>query len=271
MNNFWMRTFTGILFVSTMISCMWWSYFTLGLLFMVITVLGLWEFYSLINKNTTYSVNKSMGIITGASVLLSFFLFIHLKNEEFLLVQLPFIFACFFIELLSKKTNSIINLSVQLVGIIYVALPFSLLLFITHTSILSNYSPYLIISFFILVWTNDTFAYLAGRLLGKHKLFERISPKKTWEGTIGGAIFSMITAFIIGYYMGILETYEWGVLALLVSITATCGDLVESSFKRSLNIKDSGNILPGHGGILDRFDGVLLAAPFAVTYILLIL
>ncbi|HET7819310.1 MAG TPA: phosphatidate cytidylyltransferase [Bacteroidia bacterium] len=270
MNNFWMRTFTGILFVTTMIGCIWWSYYTLGLLFMVIIILGLWEFYLLINQHTTYSVNKFMGVITGASILLSFFLYIYLKNEKFLLVQLPFIFTCFFIELLSKKANSIINLSIQLGGLIYIALPFSLLIFIAHTPESFGYSPHLLMSFFLLVWTNDTFAYLTGRSLGKHKLFERISPKKTWEGTIGGALFTQFAAYALGYYFGILETYEWGILAFIISVTATCGDLVESSFKRSLNIKDSGNILPGHGGILDRFDGVLLSAPFIVVYILII-
>lgn len=121
-----------------------------------------------------------------------------------------------------------------------------------------------------MLWTNDTGAYLAGRFFGKHKLFERISPKKTWEGSIGGGILTIGVAFILSVYFTNLDQTNWIVLAILVAVFGGLGDLVESMLKRSLNIKDSGNLLPGHGGILDRFDGLLLSIPFIYSYLYLI-
>jgi phosphatidate cytidylyltransferase len=128
----------------------------------------------------------------------------------------------------------------------------------------------IILGFFILIWSNDTFAYLVGRSVGKTKLFQRISPGKTWEGTVGGVICTQGIAYALSIYFTELEPIHWHVVAVIVSVFGTLGDLVESMFKRSLGVKDSGNILPGHGGILDRFDAVLVAAPFVVAYLSLV-
>lgn len=129
----------------------------------------------------------------------------------------------------------------------------------------------LLIGFFIILWCNDVFAYLVGSAIGKTKLAVNISPKKTWEGTIGGIVLSMVSAFLISKYFFSLDVVNWLVLGLLISIFATLGDLLESKFKRQAGIKDSGNILPGHGGVLDRFDGMILAAPVVYIYLSIVL
>ena len=154
---------------------------------------------------------------------------------------------------------------------LYVGLPFALLNVLAFQSsgdvAISYYQFILPLSIFMFNWINDTFAYLTGMLFGKHRLFERISPKKSWEGSIGGASFCIIGAFIMANLFPILTTGEWVGFALTVVIFGTWGDLTESLMKRHLNIKDSGNILPGHGGMLDRFDSVIMATPAAVVYL----
>ena len=154
----------------------------------------------------------------------------------------------------------------------YIALPFSLLNVLAFTATPNgqiSFNTLLPLSVFVFLWVNDTGAYCVGSLLGRHKLFPRISPGKSWEGCIGGAVFVLVVAYIISYYIdnGILSTLQWLGLGLVVVVFGTWGDLVESLFKRTLGIKDSGNILPGHGGMLDRFDSSLLAIPAAVVYL----
>ena len=154
----------------------------------------------------------------------------------------------------------------------YIALPFSLLNVLAFTATPNghiSFNTLLPLSVFVFLWVNDTGAYCVGSLLGRHKLFPRISPGKSWEGCIGGAVFVLAAAYLIGEYidMGILNTLQWLGLGLVVVVFGTWGDLVESLFKRTLGIKDSGNILPGHGGMLDRFDSSLLAIPAAVVYL----
>ena len=178
----------------------------------------------------------------------------------------------FFIELFRNKPNPFNNIGFTVLGIIYIIVPF-LLLSITSFDITSSdisYAPNKLLGFFLLIWANDTFAYLVGIAIGRTKLFERISPKKTWEGTIGGIICTQGIAYIISIYFTELTMIQWMIIALIISVFGTLGDLVESMFKRSLGVKDSGNILPGHGGILDRFDAVLLCSPFVVVYLMLI-
>jgi phosphatidate cytidylyltransferase len=150
-------------------------------------------------------------------------------------------------------------------GIIYIALPFSLLVPIAFLN--GTYQGKLILGLFILMWTIDTGAYIFGKLFGKHKLFERVSPKKTWEGFIGGALVSIGGAFVMCHFIGILAIQHWITIALLMIIFGTLGDLIESMFKRSVGMKDSGKILPGHGGILDRFDSLILAIPIIFAYL----
>ncbi|MEO5569436.1 MAG: CDP-archaeol synthase, partial [Bacteroidia bacterium] len=177
-------------------------------------------------------------------------------------------FLLFIFELFRKSKHPFINIALTITGIIYVAVPFGLFLFIgANNGPDGMYHPQIALGFLYLLWASDTGAYLVGSKIGKHRLFERISPKKSWEGSIGGAAIALLTAFVISKFYMDLSLLDWMVVALIIVVTGTFGDLVESMLKRSLDIKDSGKIFPGHGGILDRFDGLLLAAPFVFFYL----
>jgi len=281
MNNFWTRTLTGAVFTAVMISCIWWSLWSMASLFLVISVLGLWEFYSLLEQHNS-SPQKITGIIICVA-LSAYFLYLVSDNifSTLLLSYMFWLFIpvsmlIFFIELFRNKQFPFQNIGYTFLGLLYVQIPF---LFLSSLAIKSNidlklfqgvFTPYIILGFFFLIWANDTFAYLVGISIGKHRLFERHSPKKSWEGFIGGIICTQGIAYVLSIYFTELAPIHWFVVAFIVSVFGTMGDLVESMFKRSLGVKDSGNILPGHGGILDRFDGVLLSAPFVVTYLMLV-
>jgi len=178
----------------------------------------------------------------------------------------PFLTVPFFIKLYRKKDkHPFANLGYTYLGIIYVALPFALLVEMTFWR--GNFLPLLPLGTLLILWSFDTGAYFSGKYFGRRKLFERISPKKTWEGFFGGAIIALLTAFLYWKFTESLRMSEWLGIAAIIVIAGTLGDLVESLFKRSIEIKDSGSIIPGHGGFLDRFDGLLLSMPFIVTFI----
>src|SRR6202000_3479050 len=186
-----------------------------------------------------------------------------------LLALLP-VFAglVFIFELFRRTTAPFTNIAFTFLGIIFTIIPFSL--FHALAFLRGGYNFHLPMAFLIMLWTNDTGAYLSGRLLGKHKLWERHSPKKTWEGFIGGVLLAIGASAILAHYYPEIGLIQWMVVAACIGIVGTLGDLVESMFKRSINIKDSGGILPGHGGLLDRFDGLLLSAPIVFAYLYLI-
>lgn len=273
MNNFVKRTLTATVFVAVLLGCTFWSQFSFSVLFFVITILGLWEFYTLSEKGGS-NPQKIAGTIIGALLFASNALVcMHTENgtsfldPRFLVIIIPIIFLIFIIELYSKAADPFRNIAFTLMGIFYVALPFSLLNYIATATEIYNYQ--LLFGFFFILWCNDSGAYLVGSAIGKHKLFLRVSPGKTWEGSIGGAIASYGVAYLIsGWYISISQV-DWMVIATILIVIGTLGDLVKSIFKRSLNVKDSGTILPGHGGILDRFDSLIMSAPFVFTYLYL--
>jgi phosphatidate cytidylyltransferase len=188
-------------------------------------------------------------------------------NEAFLLT-LTFlgVLYVFIYEMFRKNDNPFENIAITLLGIIYIAVPISLFWPIAYRENIYQYNSSLIFGFFIIIWTYDSFAYLSGMKFGKRKLFERISPKKSWEGAIGGYIFALLAAYILSTIFDDLTLVQWLVTASLIAIFGTLGDLAESMLKRSLNIKDSSNFLPGHGGLLDRFDALFLAVPALYLY-----
>jgi phosphatidate cytidylyltransferase len=157
------------------------------------------------------------------------------------------------------------RIAVSLFPLVYVAMPFALSSVLLHAD--TQVLGLMLFAFFAILWTNDSMAYVSGMLLGKNRLFERISPKKSWEGFIGGLLFSLLVGFIVFVISNEFSWYFWLGYALIISLSATFGDLLESLMKRNSGIKDSGNILPGHGGVLDRFDGAIMAFPFAVAYL----
>jgi phosphatidate cytidylyltransferase len=266
------RTITGAIFVLILISAILYHPLSLFILFMVLTGIGTSELYKIANKLGA-KVQKISGILSGLitfGILSGFFLFKEINSKHLLLIfLLPFLMLI--LELFRKKSNPFFNLAATVFGLFYVAFPFALLsYFASFDKFIPVYNPSILLGFFILIWTNDTGAYLAGKSLGRTKLFERISPKKTWEGTIGGLILSLIVAYLLSRNFIELSIINWLIISVIISITGSLGDLVESMFKRSAGIKDSGKIMPGHGGVLDRFDAVFVSAPFVAAYLSLI-
>jgi phosphatidate cytidylyltransferase len=226
--------------------------------------LGLIEFYRLFAhtkySNLHWELSTSIGVLFAAFVIA--IIYNHLPDWSIVML-VPLLFLSLLGELWRKSAHPIVNGAITILGIIYIVLPFVLLIYINHFD--RNQFP-LLAGMFLLIWSNDTFAYLTGRLIGRTKLFERISPKKTWEGTIGGAIITVIIAYLIGAFLDTGNLTYWLINSAFVIPGAIFGDLLESLFKRSLNIKDTGSILPGHGGILDRFDAMIFVVPFFLAW-----
>ncbi len=268
MNNFLLRTLTGIVFVALVVSSIVFTPLFFAGLFLFVTLLGLHEFYSLLQKGGK-SPQIYWGLISGG---LLFAGLAAVANDwmevKYLVALLPLAVIVFIAELYRNKPSPFENIALTLVGIFYIALPFGLLNFLYLHG--DNITFILLLGFFVILWINDTFAYLFGITLGKHRLFERISPKKSWEGSIGGGLSSIVIAYVIASFDKSLPLIHWIAIAIIIVISGTLGDLVESMLKRSLNCKDSGTLLPGHGGILDRFDAVLISAPLIFVYIQLI-
>jgi phosphatidate cytidylyltransferase len=284
--NLIQRLITGSIFVIVLVLALWWCAWSMFLLFLLITVLGLHEFYKLSAK-TGAEPQSNYGIFIGASlVVAAFFIKAYPAWIPLSLAFAPLLFVPFILELYRKKQNPFGNIAWTIFGVLYIALPFALLtitftptfLFVSEAGdfqfqLGDTKAQYLSgepILFFVLIWISDSMAYVCGRLFGKHKLFERVSPKKTWEGYIGGLIFTGISGYYIAHlfltnHENMDEEWKWAAIAIVISITGTLGDLTESLFKRSINVKDSGTLLPGHGGILDRFDAVFIASPFAIA------
>ena len=277
MNNFIVRTITGILFVAVVV-CSFLRPQAMVLLFALITGLTIWEFTGLVNDREKVTVNRLISTVAGV-----YFFFAVAGFSSDLTpsaVFIPYLVSIIYLmvaELYLKNEDPIHDWAYTMMAQLYIALPFSLLntlAFHLTPQGLVTYDAVLPLSVFVFLWMNDTGAYLCGSLLGKHKLFPRISPGKSWEGSIGGGILVIAIAVLVWFLteqyqlnqLG-LSALEWAGLGLTVVIFGTWGDLVESLFKRTLGIKDSGNILPGHGGMLDRFDSSLLAIPAAVVYL----
>jgi len=271
MSNFWARTITGLFMVFLIFAALYLDRFFFAAIFLAVVILGLLEFYS-ITVTEDCKPQKYTGTILGTLLYLlitGFFLFGGPQPLTFsIVVMLPIFFIPIIIELYRKKEKALINAAVTIFGLIYIALPVSLLNVMNDPiggTVFHRFPAYLT-AYFLITWIYDTGAYLVGKNFGKHKFFERISPKKTWEGTIGGTVVALLAA--AGYYFITEGTQLIHLLVLtgLIVLFGTSGDLAESLFKRSLNLKDSGNILPGHGGILDRFDTIFVSAPFVFLY-----
>ena len=283
MSNFVTRTITGVLFVLIVLTCFL-RPMSMALLFALVTGMTIWEFTGLVNQREGVNVNRF--ICTAAGV----FLFIamtgfcsELTPSSVFIPYLLTVIYLFCSGLFTRNEDPIHDWAYAMMSQMYIALPFSCLTILAFRGYgdtgMVVYNMLLPVSIFVFLWINDTGAYCTGSLLGRHKLFPRVSPGKSWEGSIGGAVFVLLVAVLVSYIdenamlasMGVMPTglnmLEWMGLGLTVVVFGTLGDLVESLFKRTLGIKDSGNILPGHGGMLDRFDSSLMAIPAAVVYL----
>ena len=274
MSNFIVRTITGIIFV-TAIVVSFLNPVAMVFLFSLVTGMTVWEFAGLVNERENVQINQFICSVAG--VLLFLAMAVHARGLDTLnLAFMPWLATIIYLivsELYLKAKDPIANWAYTMMSQLYIALPFSLLNVLAFQFTNSDVPWLLPLSVFIFLWVNDSGAYCTGSLLGRHKLFPRISPGKSWEGSIGGGVFVLIAAWLISYITtqkGIvtnLTTLQWMGMGLVVVVFGTWGDLVESLFKRTLGIKDSGNVLPGHGGMLDRFDSSLLAIPAVVVYL----
>jgi phosphatidate cytidylyltransferase len=271
MSNFWARTITGLSMVFVILAALFFSRVGFAVLFLLVTILGLWEFYTVAEKEDCRP-QKITGTILGTAwyILTAWVILSPGQGRYYLTVValIPLFFLPFIMELYRKKEKSLLNVAVTIMGMIYITLPLSLLNIMNDPragTIFGHFAAYLT-AYFLITWIYDTGAYLVGKNFGRHKFFERISPKKTWEGTIGGVIVAIAASVGLYFISEGISLASLLVLTGLVILFGTFGDLAESLFKRSLNLKDSGNILPGHGGILDRFDTIFISAPFVFLY-----
>ena len=271
LKNFIVRTITGIVFVLVLLSAIYFHSYYFLILFSLITGLTLWEFYGLTRHYENANIKRLICSLGGAYLFAATFAYTNeLMGDKVFLPYLAFLIYVFVAGLYHKENNPINNWAITLFAQVYCAGSFSMLNLITavpDTPGVIVHFPYFAMAIFIFVWFNDTGAYLVGSMLGRHRLFERISPKKSWEGFFGGLLFSAAISSFFAWLVPSIAWYIWLGLAVTVVITGTWGDLVESLIKRTLGVKDSGSILPGHGGMLDRFDSVMLAIPSAYIYI----
>ena len=278
MKNFIIRTLTGIAIVAVQVLCTYLSPLSLAGLFLLLTALTVNEFLGILAQKGEVKVNRPI-VIMGSCYLFFAFWLNCLTDGESLIVFAPyliFLLYSYIKELYVRHPSPIVNLGAIMLSQMYIVLPLSLinvLAFKTKSfTCFSDEVPFYVIplAIYIFIWANDTGAYLSGSLLGKHKLFPRISPKKSWEGSIGGALLTVAGAVVISLFYGFMNVWQWVGMALVVVVFGTFGDLTESMVKRHLGIKDSGKMLPGHGGILDRLDSMLFAIPAVVMYLVVI-
>jgi phosphatidate cytidylyltransferase len=276
LNNFFRRTLTGAWIVIFVVGGFWLhpvSFFLTGLVLLTGTQ---YEYYLMI-RNTGVKPQMVPGIITGLTAYtVSTLIASGVLRMKYFLILVPIMLAIMVLELYRKQDKPFDSLAQTFFSLLYTALPFSMFPFAAFShdgieSILPHgniiFSPGIILGFFILLWTNDTGAYITGSLIGRHRLMERISPKKSWEGFFGGAVFAAIAAWLISGWLGVVNTTGWIIISVIISVAGTYGDLIESMLKRSLGVKDSGSIMPGHGGFLDRFDSTILSFPLVFLFI----
>ena len=279
MKNLIVRSITGVIFVAAVVTCFLRPE-AMILLFALITGLTVWEYTGIVNNIENVTVNRFLATVAGVYLFFGVAGFCSgiVPSAVFIPYLLTVVYM-FISELYTKAPNPINNWAYTMLSQMYIALPLSMLNVLAFRGTADGvvYTSLLPLSVFIFLWTNDTGAYLSGSLFGKHKLFPRVSPGKSWEGSIGGGILVIVVAALIGMYENSdmhaanaevsLSVVQWIGMGLVVVFFGTWGDLVESLFKRTIGIKDSGNILPGHGGMLARFDSSLMAIPAAVIYL----
>ena len=254
--------------MAVLISGIIYSQWTFALLFAVVDVLALWEFYR-IGRQGGYKPLAVYGTVAGlAAFVLSFLTSAGLVGSQLLLILAVLFTPVLIIVLFGRYDNPITSIAYTFYGLVYIALPLALISQIAFHS--GEYQSIMVLGMFIIIWVNDTGAYCFGVTIGRHKMFERISPKKTWEGFLGGALAAVGASVLLARFFTVLTLAQWITVALLTVIFGTLGDLTESQLKRTVGIKDSSNILPGHGGILDRFDSIILAIPVIFAYLQLI-
>lgn len=279
MKNLVVRTLSGLVLAAVVLGAIVWSQWSFGALLAALLVGGMYEFYTLAGKQGN-APQRVVGLVAGIVLFALNLAFVSDDIREilgvarqafgcglaFLLLLLPAMFIC---ELYRRQGNPAADIGTTLMGVVYVALPFSVMCYIPMIGS-DVWNPWVMLFYIFIIWCNDVFAYLVGMSVGRHRLFERLSPKKSWEGFFGGVagavVMGLVAARVLdGGYVA------WAGLALVAAVSGVLGDLVESMFKRAADVKDSGALIPGHGGVLDRFDAMLLSAPFVFVYMLFVM
>lgn len=275
MKNLIIRALTGIIFVGVVAGATCFHSFSFLAVFTLITGLTLWEFYRLTASKESSPLKRSIPTLGGVYLFIASFLYTNeLSTAAIFLPYLLLLMYLLIAELYAKSPDPLRNWSVAFFGQAYCAGSFSLLNGIAtggYASATPTYHPLFVLALFVFIWLDDTGAYVVGSTLGKHKLFERISPKKSWEGFYGGLFFALASSLLFAWLVPTVHGWVWLGLAAVVVLFGTWGDLVESLLKRTLGVKDSGHLLPGHGGMLDRFDSVMMAIPAVYIYLELFL
>lgn len=276
LKNLIIRALSGAVLLGIVLGASWLGPYGYGALLVAILVVGMWEFYNLATAKG-WTPRRALGIAMGIVLFITGFIVFDgyasgaramdldmlLSGSLYLTIFIPIVFI---VELFHTSESPMANIAMTLMGIFYVAFPLTLLLFVPVLIGDSVWQPMNFLCFLFIVWANDVFAYLVGVAFGRHRLCERLSPKKSWEGFFGGVLGALGMGALGAYILG-GNLWVWLGLATIVSVTSVLGDLVESMFKREAGVKDSGRIMPGHGGMLDRFDAVLIATPFAFVYL----
>lgn len=264
-NNFMKRTISGLLFVFLLTACIFLNPFCFYVLFFVINFIGILEFAN-ITRLIGVRINRPMCLLCGSLLFSAGFLHNYAGHGEGYLLAFLSTFLLSICELYRKDSHAFQNLAFGIYALFYISLPFTLLIYFPYMCS-GHWQPTIIFFPFLLVWLNDTFAYLFGITLGRHKLFPRISPKKSWEGAIGGGVTTILAGTLLTPYIEGITFPHATIISCIVVVFGIFGDLVESMFKRCIEIKDSGNIMPGHGGVLDRIDSLLFALPAIFVYL----
>ncbi len=274
MKNLLLRGTTGLIYVAVIILALTMNNWVFLAMCLLLSISGVYEFYALCNAEIKQKkITLAVDLIGAVIMIISFFTamldqFSYIHKEVFILPYLLYIIIRMIMQLYTKETSPLNNLAYSILGQVYVALPFGLmsLLYFDYAT------PQLLLVMFIMIWLNDTGAYLVGCTIGKHKMFPRISPKKSWEGFFGGVLFAIGGAVVakscFPEVYPQLNLAQMVGLAIVVTMCATLGDLIESLIKRTLGVKDSGKMLPGHGGMLDRIDSLLLVVPGVLCFMM---
>ncbi len=269
MNNFLIRSITALFFAITCIACIYFDGY-IHLLFFIFSIIGFHEYLKINGPKKRKALSR---LYTLFAILISgsFALYqLGIIEQKYLWANVFLLASVFIIELYQRESLPFDQIAKLILGYVYVLVPFALFTSLAYVTS-SQYNFEIPLGFLILLWANDSGAYVFGITLGKNRLFERISPKKSWEGFVGGLVIAAIAAYILSMYFHSISSKHWIAISIILVVFGTLGDLVESMLKRSKDMKDSGNILPGHGGVLDRFDGLLLAAPVVYAYLQLFL
>jgi phosphatidate cytidylyltransferase len=271
MKDIYIRSLTGAVIVFIIVGSILLNKFAFAAVFFIITLLGTHEFYKMLQVSK-YHPQTNFGTLISTTLYTVLVLIAHsIISPLYLTLIVVLLFIIPIRELYRTDNDSPIpNISQTIFGILYVGLTFGLMNFLFYHGYKGYESYHFILAFFVILWTSDSFAYITGVSFGKHKLFERISPKKSWEGFFGGLIAALIVGYTFSLFFNDFGTISWIGYAAVINIGGVYGDLIQSLFKRSLGLKDSGSILPGHGGILDRFDAAFVAIPVAIAYVVLI-